>query len=100
MKRLFDVLVVVSVGVLLLVPFGVVALLVRLTSPGPVLYWSDRVGRHNKLFKMPKFRSMRVGTPAVATHLLENPDAFLTPIGPFLRKSSLDELPGAFSSAI
>ena len=97
MKRLFDVLVVVSVGVLLLVPFGVVALLVRLTSPGPVLYWSDRVGRHNKLFKMPKFRSMRVGTPAVATHLLENPDAFLTPIGPFLRKSSLDELPQLWS---
>ena len=97
MKRLFDVLVVVSVGVLLLVPFGVVALLVRLTSPGPVLYWSDRVGRHNKLFKMPKFRSMRVGTPAVATHLLENPDVFLTPIGPFLRKSSLDELPQLWS---
>ena len=97
MKRLFDVFVVVSVGVLLLVPFCVVALLVRLTSPGPVLYWSDRVGRYNKLFKMPKFRSMRVGTPAVATHLLENPDAFLTPIGPFLRKSSLDELPQLWS---
>lgn len=97
MKRLFDVLVVVAVGVLFLVPFCAVALLVRLTSPGPVLYWSDRVGRHNKLFKMPKFRSMRVGTPAVATHLLENPDAFLTPIGPFLRKSSLDELPQLWS---
>ena len=97
MKRLFDVLVVVAVGVLFLVPFCAVALLIRLTSPGPVLYWSDRVGRHNKLFKMPKFRSMRVGTPAVATHLLENPDAFLTPIGPFLRKSSLDELPQLWS---
>ncbi len=97
MKRLFDVFVVVAVGVLVLVPFCVIALLVRLTSPGPVLYWSDRVGRYNKLFKMPKFRSMRVGTPAVATPLLENPDAFLTPIGPFLRKSSLDELPQLWS---
>jgi len=97
MKRLFDVFVAVSVGVLVLVPFCVVALLVRLTSPGPVLYWSDRVGRYNNLFKMPKFRSMRVGTPAVATHLLENPDVFLTPIGPFLRKSSLDELPQLWS---
>lgn len=97
MKRLLDVLVVLAVGVPLLVPFCAIALLVRLTSPGPVLYWSDRVGRHNKIFKMPKFRSMRVGTPAVATHLLENPDAFLTPIGSFLRKSSLDELPQLWS---
>ena len=97
MKRLFDVFVVISVGVLVLVPFCIVALLVRLTSPGPILYWSDRVGRYNKIFRMPKFRSMRVGTPAVATHLLENPDAFLTPIGPFLRKSSLDELPQLWS---
>ena len=97
MKRLLDVLVVLAVGVPLLVPLCVVALLVRLTSPGPVLYWSDRVGRNNKIFKMPKFRSMRVGTPAVATHLLENPDAFLTPIGSFLRKSSLDELPQLWS---
>ena len=97
MKRLLDVLVVLAVGVPLLVPFCAIALLVRLTSPGPVLYWSDRVGRHNKIFKMPKFRSMRVGTPAVATHLLENPDVFLTPIGPFLRKSSLDELPQLWS---
>lgn len=97
MKRLFDVFVVVSVGVLALVPFCVIALLVRLTSPGPVLYWSDRVGRYNVIYKMPKFRSMRVGTPAVATHLLENPDAFLTPVGSFLRKSSLDELPQLWS---
>ncbi len=97
MKRLFDVFVVISVGVLVLVPFCIVALLVRLTSPGPILYWSDRVGRYNKIFRMPKFRSMRVGTPAVATHLLENPNVFLTPIGPFLRKSSLDELPQLWS---
>lgn len=100
MKRLSDVFVVVAVGVLALVLFCAIALLVRLTSPGPVLYWSHRVGRYNKLFKMPKFRSMRVGTPAVATHLLENPDAFLTPIGSFLRKSSLDELPQLWSILI
>jgi O-antigen biosynthesis protein WbqP len=74
-----------------------VALLIRLTSRGPVLYWSDRVGRHNAIFKMPKFRTMLVDTPAVATHLLENPDQFLTPVGKFLRKSSLDELPQLLS---
>jgi O-antigen biosynthesis protein WbqP len=78
-------------------PLLVVALLVRVTSPGPVLYWSDRVGRHNRLFKMPKFRSMRIDTPAVATHLLSNPDQWLTPIGSFLRKTSLDELPQLWS---
>ena len=74
-----------------------VAGLVLLTSKGPVLYWSDRVGRNNTIFKMPKFRSMQMGTPAVATHLLSNPDAYLTPIGSFLRKSSLDELPQLWS---
>ena len=70
---------------------------VRLTSAGPVFYWSDRLGRGNKIFKMPKFRSMRVGTPAVATHLLQDPEVYLTPIGSFLRKSSLDELPQLWS---
>jgi O-antigen biosynthesis protein WbqP len=79
------------------VPVALVALAVRLTSIGPALYWSDRVGRNNVIFKMPKFRSMRVGTPAVATHLLGNPQAHLTPIGSFLRKSSLDELPQLWS---
>jgi O-antigen biosynthesis protein WbqP len=74
-----------------------IALLVRLTSPGPVFYWSDRVGRGNKIFCMPKFRSMHINTPAVATHLLPNPDQWLTPIGSFLRKSSLDELPQLWS---
>jgi O-antigen biosynthesis protein WbqP len=74
-----------------------VALAVRLTSPGPALYWSDRVGRHNRIFRMPKFRSMRIDTPAVATHLLTDPSKYLTPIGPFLRKSSLDELPQLWS---
>ena len=93
MKRIFDLLLAGLAALLLLVPVGAVALLVRLTSPGPALYWSDRVGRHNRIFKMPKFRSMRIGTPAVATHLLSSPEAYLTPIGSFLRKSSLDELP-------
>ena len=93
MKRIFDLLLVACAGILLVVPVICVAILVRLTSKGPALYWSDRVGRNNVLFKMPKFRSMQIGTPVVATHLLNNPDAYLTPIGSFLRKSSLDELP-------
>ena len=97
MKRLFDLVLGLTAAALLLVPIVIVAVLVRLTSPGPALYWSDRVGRYNKIFKMPKFRSMRVGTPAVATHLLANPKAHLTPIGSFLRKSSLDELPQLWS---
>ncbi len=97
MKRLFDLLLGLLAAAVLLVPLVVVAVLVRLTSPGPALYWSDRVGRQNKIFKMPKFRSMRVGTPALATHLLANPKAHLTPIGTFLRKSSLDELPQLWS---
>lgn len=97
LKRFFDIGVATVLTVLLLVPLVGVALLVRLTSPGPVLYWSDRVGRNNRIFKMPKFRSMRVGTPALATHLLTNPEVHLTPIGSFLRKSSLDELPQLWS---
>ncbi|MEY3639104.1 MAG: hypothetical protein RIR68_2237 [Pseudomonadota bacterium] len=97
MKRIFDLVLGGVAAVLLLVPVLVVALAVRLTSKGPALYWSDRVGRNNVIFKMPKFRSMRVGTPAVATHLLGNPAAHLTPIGSFLRKSSLDELPQLWS---
>jgi O-antigen biosynthesis protein WbqP len=97
MKRLFDLAVALVVAVLLALPIVLVALAVRLTSPGPALYWSDRVGRHNRIFKMPKFRSMRIDTPAVATHLLQNPEQWLTPIGSFLRKSSLDELPQLWS---
>ncbi len=97
MKRIMDLVLAVSALLVLLVPLGVVAVMVRLTSPGPVLYWSDRVGRNNIIFKMPKFRSMRVGTPAVATHLLTDPDIYLTPIGSFLRKTSLDELPQLWS---
>jgi O-antigen biosynthesis protein WbqP len=97
MKRIFDLVLAALAALLLLLPMGLVALLVRLTSPGPVLYWSDRVGRHNAIFKMPKFRSMRTDTPAVATHLLSDPDSYLTPVGSFLRKSSLDELPQLIS---
>lgn len=97
MKRFFDLMLAILAGCFLLVPVLVVAALVRLTSKGPALYWSDRVGRNNTIFKMPKFRSMQIGTPAVATHLLRNPDAYLTPIGSFLRKSSLDELPQLWS---
>jgi O-antigen biosynthesis protein WbqP len=80
-----------------LFPILLIAILVRLTSRGPALYWSDRVGVGNTIFKMPKFRTMRIDTPAVATHLMQNPDEYLTPIGPFLRKSSLDELPQIWS---
>ncbi|MES2582833.1 MAG: sugar transferase [Pseudomonadota bacterium] len=97
MKRLFDLLLAACASLILMVPCALVALMVKLTSPGPVLYWSDRVGRDNRIFQMPKFRSMRVGTPAVATHLLANPGSHLTPIGSFLRKSSLDELPQLWS---
>lgn len=97
MKRLFDLLLVLCAATVLLLPVVLVGLVVRLTSKGPALYWSDRVGRNNKIFRMPKFRSMRVGTPAVATHLLADPCAHLTPIGSFLRKSSLDELPQLWS---
>lgn len=97
MKRFFDLCLSLFALLFLLLPILLVALLVRVTSVGPVIYWSDRVGRNNKIFKMPKFRTMLVDTPAVATHLLANPDQFLTPIGSFLRKSSLDELPQLLS---
>lgn len=92
-KRIFDILLVAIAGIILVLPIILVATLVRITSKGPVLYWSDRVGKKNIVFKMPKFRSMKIGTPAVATHLLADPKIYLTPIGAFLRKSSLDELP-------
>lgn len=97
MKRLFDLALALVAALFLVLPIVVVAMAVRLTSPGPALYWSDRVGRHNRIFKMPKFRSMRIDTPAVATHLLQSPEQWLTPIGSFLRKSSLDELPQLWS---
>ncbi len=97
MKRLFDLIAGSCAALVFLLPIALVAMAVRLTSKGPALYWSDRVGRNNVIFKMPKFRSMRVGTPAVATHLLADARSHLTPIGSFLRKSSLDELPQLWS---
>jgi O-antigen biosynthesis protein WbqP len=100
MKRLLDLSIVIPLAFLLLPLIVFTAIAVRLTSKGPALYWSDRVGRNNQIFKMPKFRSMRVDTPAVATHLLTNPGAYLTPIGSFIRRSSLDELPQIWSILI
>ena len=97
MKRIFDLAWALLALLALAIPIGLVALLVKSTSHGPAVYWSERVGRYNKLFRMPKFRTMRVDTPAVATHLLLDPQQFLTPVGSFLRKSSLDELPQLWS---
>lgn len=100
MKRLFDLVLAFFALPILLVPIGLIALVVKLTSKGPTVYWSDRVGKNNKIFKMPKFRTMRVDTPTMATHLLPDPERFLTPVGSFLRKSSLDELPQLWSIII
>jgi O-antigen biosynthesis protein WbqP len=97
MKRFFDLLLSISILVLLLAPMLLIAIAVRLTSKGPSLYWSDRVGKNNKIFKMPKFRSMSSDAPAVATHLLDNTNSYLSFFGSFLRLSSLDELPQLFS---
>lgn len=97
MRRIFDVIIAVLLLFIFLIPLLFIALLIKLTSKGPVLYWSDRVGKDNSIFKMPKFRTMLLDAPAVATHLLENPDKYLTPIGSFLRKLSLDELPQLWS---
>jgi O-antigen biosynthesis protein WbqP len=97
MKRVFDISLGCLAALILFVPVLLVSIAVRLTSKGPALYWSDRVGRNNVIFRMPKFRSMQVGTPAVASHLLADATSYLTPIGSFLRKSSLDELPQLWS---
>ena len=97
MKRIFDLLLGVAILVLLVAPMLLISIAVRFSSKGPALYWSDRVGKNNKIFKMPKFRSMLTNTPAVATHLLDNPDSHLSPIGGFLRRTSLDELPQLYS---
>lgn len=96
-KRLFDFFLATCMAFVLIGPILLIALCIRLTSAGPVLYWSERVGKNNKIFRMPKFRSMRLDTPAVATHLLHDPDKWLTSVGKFLRKSSLDELPQLWS---
>jgi O-antigen biosynthesis protein WbqP len=97
MKRLSDILFCSILQILFAIPIVLVALAVRLTSEGPVLYWSNRVGRENRIFRMPKFRSMRTNAPQVATHLLCDPGAYLTPIGGILRRTSLDELPQLYS---
>ncbi len=97
LKKGFDITCSFVALIFLAIPMILTAFLVKLTSTGPVLYWSDRVGRNNKIFRMPKFRTMLIDTPAVATHLLGDPDRWLTPVGKFLRKSSLDELPQLFS---
>ena len=96
-KRFFDLFLALIATVILAIPLILTALCVKLTSRGPIVYWSNRVGKNNVIFKMPKFRSMQIDTPAVATHLLTNPDQYLTPIGSFIRKSSLDELPQLWS---
>jgi O-antigen biosynthesis protein WbqP len=97
MKRIIDILLSVGLLIILLLPILLIALLVRFTSNGKTLYWSDRVGKNGVLFRMPKFRSMQVDTPTVATHLMTNPNVFLSPIGVFIRRFSLDELPQLFS---
>ena len=97
MKRLFDFVISAILIILLAIPMVLVAIAVRLTSKGPILFWSNRIGKGNVTFKMPKFRSMRVGTPAVATHLMTDPEQFLSPIGKLLRKYSIDEFPQLFS---
>ncbi len=100
MKRIFDIIFASILGLLSLLPMLIIAILVKLSSEGPVLHWSVRIGKNGCVFRMPKFRSMRVGTPPVATHLLKNPEKHLTLLGSFLRKSSLDELPQIFSILI
>jgi O-antigen biosynthesis protein WbqP len=97
MKRFFDLLISSLTIVIFSIPLLLISILVKITSRGPILYWSNRVGRENKIFLMPKFRTMQLGTPTVATHLLNNSAQYLTPVGSFLRKSSLDELPQLWS---
>jgi O-antigen biosynthesis protein WbqP len=96
-KRFFDLLIGISLNLLLATPMFFIALSIRVTSKGPILYWSERVGKNNRIFKMPKFRTMNIDTPVMATHKMTNPNKFLTPIGDFLRRNSLDELPQLFS---
>ena len=97
MKRIIDLLLVFVFFSILVLPMILIFILIRLTSKGPAIYWSDRIGKNNSIFKMPKFRSMLIQTPTVATHLLNKPDSYLSPIGGFLRRSSLDELPQLLS---
>jgi O-antigen biosynthesis protein WbqP len=96
-KRLFDIAIGLLLFILLVIPILLIAITIKITSKGSVFYWSERVGRENVNFWMPKFRTMRTGTPAVATHLMSDPDAYLSPIGGFLRRNSLDEIPQLWS---
>mgnify|MGYP006272435705 FL=1 len=97
LKRTIDLILLMIALVFLAIPMLIVAIMVKITSPGPIVFWSDRVGQYNRIFRMPKFRTMQVNTPNVATHLLVGAGSYLTPIGGFLRKSSLDELPQLWS---
>jgi O-antigen biosynthesis protein WbqP len=97
MKQIFDLFFGLILFLLFMIIMLIIAIAIRITSKGPSLYWSERIGKNNKIFKMPKFRSMLIDTPVVASHLLDNPDSFLSPIGKFLRLSSLDELPQLYS---
>ena len=97
MKRIFDIVFAIVLIIAFSFPMLIIALSVKLTSKGPILYWSDRVGKNNIIFQMPKFRTMKVDTPAMATHLMKNPEQYCTSVGTFLRKTSLDELPQLYS---
>ena len=97
MKRAFDLFFAIVLLIVLFLPIIFISILIKLSSPGPIIYWSNRIGKDNNIFKMPKFRSMKNQTPEVATHLLNNPNFWITPIGSFLRKTSLDELPQLWS---
>jgi O-antigen biosynthesis protein WbqP len=97
MKRLFDIVLAVLLLAAFCVPMSIIAALIRLGSRGPALYWSERIGKNNAIFMMPKFRTMRLGTPAVASHLLKDPGHWVTPVGRIMRKMSLDELPQIYS---
>ncbi len=97
MKRIFDITISIVLVIMLLIPILLIVLAIKLTSKGPVIYWSERVGQHGALFKMPKFRSMHVDTPIISSHLVIEPEAYLSPIGQFIRASSIDELPQLWS---
>ena len=97
MKRIFDIILAITNIIILALPMVVIAMLIKLTSRGPALYWSDRVGKNNQVFRMPKFRTMLVDTPEMGMHLIDNAKSCVTPIGAILRKTSLDEFPQLFS---
>ena len=93
MKRLFDIIITVIFFILFLIPMIFIVVAIKITSPGPLFFWSDRIGQRNLVFKMPKFRTMLIETPLIATHLMQSPEKYLSPVGKILRRSSLDEIP-------